>query len=104
MPQKLVRQAPRPSLRGAASVRDDRTERRVYDIVQDLRGGADDDDLVLEKSAVVVVGVPEFRIENLVKRSWRIGLVGAEADEARLVIARHVAPRPICSKPRAAKE
>ena len=67
-----------------------RAEWRVDDVVHHLRRDADDDDLVLEKSAVAVVRVPEFRIENFVKRSWRIGLVGAEADQVGLVIPRHV--------------
>ena len=58
--------------------------------MRDLRGAADDHDLVLKKSAVVVIRVPEFGIENFVEWLRRISVVGAETEEVCLVIPRNI--------------
>ncbi len=67
-----------------------RAERSIDHVVQNLGRCAHDHDLVLKESAVLVVGVPKFCVENLVERPRQIGVVGAETEEVGHVIARDV--------------
>ena len=58
-----------------------RAHRRIDEIVQDLRGCSDHYNFVFEKCPIGVVRVPEFRIENLIKRPREIGIVRAEPEK-----------------------
>ena len=60
--------------------------RRRNKIVLDLRRWTNDDDLVFERRAVVVIRVPDFIVENLPKRLRLVGIRRAESDQMRLQI------------------
>ena len=58
--------------------------------MQDLRGRPDNHDFVIEKRAIAIVGVPKFRIENLVERPRKISIVGAEREKMVAFVVDHV--------------
>ena len=55
-----------------------RVHRRGDEIVPHLGGDADDYDFAFEEGAIRIIRVPEFRIENLVERPRRVGVIFAE--------------------------
>ncbi len=57
-----------------------------------LRRRSDHYDLVLEKRAVGIVGMPKFWIENFVERAWLECVERRKANHMATKIIRHVAP------------
>ena len=58
--------------------------------MHDLRGRPNNRDLVLEKRAVCVIGVPKLLVEDFPEWMRRVSVDVAEAHEMRVQIARHV--------------
>src|SRR5437868_3814844 len=57
------------------------------EIVLDLRRRTNDYDLVFEKRAVVIIGVPEFIVKNLPERFRLVGVRRAKPDKMGLQVA-----------------
>src|SRR5882724_282519 len=63
----------------------------IDNVMLNLRRGSHHYDLVLEKQAVGIVGMPKFRIENFVERAWLESVWRRKANHMATKIIRHVA-------------
>src|SRR4030095_12749941 len=64
---------------------------RIDNVMFNLCRGSDHYDLVLEKRAVGIVGMPKFWIENFVERAWLECVERCKANHMATKIIRHVA-------------
>src|SRR4029453_19306049 len=65
---------------------------RIGNVTFNLRRASDHYDLVLEKRAVGIVGMPKFWIENFVERAWLECVERGKANHMATKIIRHIAP------------